>query len=494
MPAPMATPLRDQAERSSRAASRSRSRRAVRKPKAGLSTEQRRQAAEQLSAVLEQGQRLGLRQASTSCIRGLTSVERHDIKNKCQVIKDQVLSASSVATSSSSGGSGMPPGQLDFDEYMPDLVEDVSDDPTKGHNEPGAKATDCQATVGDQCRVRTGSNDAVGLAVLEVGRMLNRASSQVQPFISILENNWYDTMRSLAEAPLEHLVQLGIPQHFAKELISHAGLIEDFRTKKDGEKGEKKDGELASTPGGHQEGRRGRARRRYGELACPPGTFRWIIEDDHKCELLVIDAYLMPVEFVRWAKNAFKTFVFPDKNWRPITELMVGIEDEFRWISGNWPHGSLAENAVSARVPAGFFKDVWAVAQNGDKANRQRSLAMALMIASALLRPLQAADTNVNKELGHDKFQRLVDEASGELWRARGRRLADDTFERHIMVDEVPMDEVPVDEVPVDEVPMDEVPVDEVPGRSSEESDSECMSYEEYRTRKALHGSQGLGG
>ncbi len=42
--------------------------------------------------------------------------------------------------------------------------------------------------------------------------------------------------------------------------------------------------------------------------------------------------------------------------------------------------------------------------------------------------------------------------------------------------------------------PKDEVPVDEVPGRSYEESDSEYMTYEEYRTRKALHGNQGLGG
>ena len=58
--------------------------------------------------------------------------------------------------------------------------------------------------------------------------------------------------------------------------------------------------------------------------------------------------------------------------------------------------------------------------------------------------------------------------------------LADDTFEWHIMLDEeVPI--VPVDElqVPVEQdVPM--VTVDEVPERSSEESDSEYMSYEEY--------------
>ena len=168
----------------------------------------------------------------------------------------------------------------------------------------------------------------------------------------------------------------------------------------------------------------------------PPGTFRWIFDDDHLRELLVIDAHLMPVKFVRFAKNAFKTFVFPDKHWRPITELMVGIEDDLIWTSGNWPHGLLAVDAVSARVPAGFFRDVWAVAQNGNKGNRHRSLAMALCIASALLRPLKAADTDVKTVLGHDEFQRLVDEAGAELYRARAMRLVDSEFQWHIM-DEV---------------------------------------------------------
>ena len=82
-------------------------------------------------------------------------------------------------------------------------------------------------------------------------------------------------------------------------------------------------------------------------------------------------------------------------------------------------------------------------------------------------------DTTVDKELDHDKFQRLVDEASDELWRARGMRLIDDTWMGHITLDE----EVPI--APVDEL-QDIVTVDEVPERSSDESDSECMSYEEY--------------
>ncbi len=117
-------------------------------------------------------------------------------------------------------------------------------------------------------------------------------------------------------------------------------------------------------------------------------------------------------------------------------ELLVRIEDECRWTSGNWPHGSLAEDAVTAHVPAGLFRDVWAVAQNGDKENRQRSLAMAICITSALLRPLEAADTNVKTVLGHDKFQRLVDEARAELSCARAMRSVDDEFQYHIM-DEV---------------------------------------------------------
>ena len=153
-----------------------------------------------------------------------------------------------------------------------------------------------------------------------------------------------------------------------------------------------------------------------------PGTFRWIVDAECARELLVVDAYLMPRKFVQWAKSACKHFVFPDKGQTSIDELMQSIEDDWIWEEGNWPHHELA-GALSGRVPAGCYRDVWAVAENGNKIQRQRTLAMALMIASALLRPLQAADTNANKEPGHDKFQRLVDEASGELWRARGEFL-----------------------------------------------------------------------
>ncbi len=87
----------------------------------------------------------------------------------------------------------------------------------------------------------------------------------------------------------------------------------------------------------------------------PPGTFRWIIQDDGLCELLVIDAHLMPAKFVKFAKMAAQTFVFPTKDWSSVDELMCSPEDELAWTSGNWPPDSLAEDAVTARVPAGFF-------------------------------------------------------------------------------------------------------------------------------------------
>ncbi len=155
-------------------------------------------------------------------------------------------------------------------------------------------------------------------------------------------------------------------------------------------------------------------------------------------------------------------------------ELLVRIEDECRWTSGNWPHGSLAENAVTARVSAGFFRDVWAVAQNRNKDNRQRSLAMAVCIASALLRPLKAADTDVKTVLGHDEFQRLVDEARAELHRARAMRLVDDEFQWHITDEVRPKRDSP--DTPDEVIPSKR--------RQADESDEEYVPYEEYRTKK----------
>ena len=152
---------------------------------------------------------------------------------------------------------------------------------------------------------------------------------------------------------------------------------------------------------------------------CPPGTFRWIIEDDGQRELLVIDACLMPGELVRYAKMAVSTFVFPTKYAMKVDELIVSMEDELTWTSGCWPPGSLAEYAITARIPAGTFANVWAVAQNGNKRSMSRCVAMALCICAEFIQPLEHPEYNINRVLGHDDFQRLVDEAGSELDRAR---------------------------------------------------------------------------
>ena len=152
---------------------------------------------------------------------------------------------------------------------------------------------------------------------------------------------------------------------------------------------------------------------------CPPGTFRWIIEDDGQRELLVIDACLMPGELVRYAKMAVSTFVFPTKYAMKVDELIVSMEDELTWTSGCWPPGSLAEYAITARIPAGTFANVWAVAQNGNKRSMSRCVAMALCICAEFIQPLEHPEYNINRVLCHDDFQRLVDEAGSELDRAR---------------------------------------------------------------------------
>ncbi len=101
-------------------------------------------------------------------------------------------------------------------------------------------------------------------------------------------------------------------QEGRREEGRRAGLNEATSSRRPphrGEKGEKKDGELASTPEGQMSPDEPGL-----SLAgivpsgiVPPGTFCWIFDDDHLRELLVIDAHLMPVKFVQFAKKACKT-------------------------------------------------------------------------------------------------------------------------------------------------------------------------------------------
>ena len=155
------------------------------------------------------------------------------------------------------------------------------------------------------------------------------------------------------------------------------------------------------------------------EPIVPPGTFRWIIQNDGQCELLVIDASLMPTEFVQYARMAVTTFVFPTKSAAKVDQLICRPEDSLAWTCGDWPPGSLDEYAAVARIPAGTFVDVWAAAQGGNTTTRPRAAAMALCIAAALFKPLLERATDVKTVLGHAEFSRLLDEARAALARAR---------------------------------------------------------------------------
>ena len=149
-----------------------------------------------------------------------------------------------------------------------------------------------------------------------------------------------------------------------------------------------------------------------------PGTFRWIIDAECARELLVADAHLMPRKYTRWAKRACKVFVFPDRDHHSIDQLMQPIEDD-------WQAEEFADEfagALSGRIPAGAYRDVWALSVNGKYLQRQRTLAMALMLACSLRRGrLGVADSTVDNELEAVEgfWTRLVNEAALELWKQR---------------------------------------------------------------------------
>lgn len=58
--------------------------------------------------------------------------------------------------------------------------------------------------------------------VAEAGRRLNRPEEEVEPYIQILRDNWFDSPAALVDTRPEELASLGIPLRFAKELISAA--------------------------------------------------------------------------------------------------------------------------------------------------------------------------------------------------------------------------------------------------------------------------------
>lgn len=68
--------------------------------------------------------------------------------------------------------------------------------------------------------------------VIEVAEQLNRSAEDVEQYVLILEENWYDSKESLADASTQDLTSLGIPQRFAKELVN--ALQEDGARSDDG--------------------------------------------------------------------------------------------------------------------------------------------------------------------------------------------------------------------------------------------------------------------
>eukprot|EP00933_Yihiella_yeosuensis_P061588 TRINITY_DN6440_c0_g1_i1.p1 TRINITY_DN6440_c0_g1~~TRINITY_DN6440_c0_g1_i1.p1 ORF type:complete len:380 (+),score=51.29 TRINITY_DN6440_c0_g1_i1:84-1223(+) len=63
--------------------------------------------------------------------------------------------------------------------------------------------------------------------VEDVGKTLGRSREDVKPFLALLEDNWYDSVRSLRGVSAPDLSELGLPQRFAKELIGAVQALED---------------------------------------------------------------------------------------------------------------------------------------------------------------------------------------------------------------------------------------------------------------------------
>jgi len=58
--------------------------------------------------------------------------------------------------------------------------------------------------------------------VLQVGTKLKRTEDDLAPYLQALEDNWYDTLDAIAEATVPLLMNIGLPQRFAVELLNLA--------------------------------------------------------------------------------------------------------------------------------------------------------------------------------------------------------------------------------------------------------------------------------
>jgi len=66
------------------------------------------------------------------------------------------------------------------------------------------------------------SAEALRNFVVDAGRRLERPPDEVEPYVKILTDNWYDSPESFVDTRPEELANQGIPLRFAKELVSTA--------------------------------------------------------------------------------------------------------------------------------------------------------------------------------------------------------------------------------------------------------------------------------
>eukprot|EP00440_Ansanella_granifera_P012783 gb/GFBE01013886.1/.p1 GENE.gb/GFBE01013886.1/~~gb/GFBE01013886.1/.p1 ORF type:complete len:146 (+),score=29.64 gb/GFBE01013886.1/:1-438(+) len=59
--------------------------------------------------------------------------------------------------------------------------------------------------------------------VASVGKKLGRKVEDVEPIADVLEDNWFDTIDSLADVTQEDMITMGIPLRFGKELLDSIG-------------------------------------------------------------------------------------------------------------------------------------------------------------------------------------------------------------------------------------------------------------------------------
>merc|ERR1719436_2184198 len=59
------------------------------------------------------------------------------------------------------------------------------------------------------------------------GKVIGRTGNDCEPFVTILNENWFDTPESLEATTTDELCGLGIPLRFAQQIINLAKVPED---------------------------------------------------------------------------------------------------------------------------------------------------------------------------------------------------------------------------------------------------------------------------